>query len=427
MTGEGEAAAAAPTEGEPPPPIQPPPIQPPPEQPPPEQPAPEAAPASRPAGRGGRRLGDTFWLSLMLALVLVLIGASPYWAPAVIPLLPWYGALGGPAAGSPAQGPSAAELSQRIAALEQKLGQASQPPARAADTAAIAGQQAALKVLSDRVVALEQRSLAAGADNTAALASLEGQMDKLDQANRQLAAALGEAGQRLGRLEQVRGERAESADRLLLIALAELRNAVEHSGPYSSELATVEALAHDRPEIAARLKPLEADAALGVPSLAVLTRSFAESAVPAILRAAASEVPPSASWSDRLWARLRALVLIRRLDPGAGLAESVDRTIATAESALDKGDLAGAVTAVEGLTGAPATAASAWLAQARRRLAAQTLLAHLAQDVAAGSNATTVVPSAVPDGQPIQPPATEPPADQTPAPRPLPAAPDAIN
>lgn len=428
MSEEGQEAHAAPELA----PIEPLPPEPPPtELPPSELPRVTSGPA---AGEIRRRSGTSLWLSLMLALVLVLIGASPYWAPSVIPLLPWHEQLGGPAAGtpspaSPAPGPAAAELDQRIAALEQKLARAPQPPARdPADAAAIARQQDALQALADRVMALEQRPVSAGTDGKAALAALEGQMGELDQANRRLAAAVADADRRLDRLEQAGGgERAESGDRLLLVALGELRNAIDHSGPYTNELTTAEALAHDRPEIAARMKPLEADAALGVPSLTVLTRNFAEHSVPAILRAAASEVPQESGWSDRLWARLRALVLIRRLDTGAAPANPVDRAIATAEAALNRGDLAGAVDSVAGLTGAPATAAAAWLAQARQRLTAETLLARLSQDVAggiaAGSTGTKTGPASVaPDGQPALPPAPQPPAPQPPT-----TAPDAAD
>jgi hypothetical protein len=51
--------------------------------------------------------------------------------------------------------------------------------------------------------------------------------------------------------------------------------------------------------------------------------------------------------------------------------------LARAEALLDKGDLAGAVTQVETLQGAPRDAFSAWLDQAHARLAANDIMQRL--------------------------------------------------
>lgn len=353
-----------------------------------------------------RRTATIAWLALLLVLVLALVGTAPYWAAPVASILPW----GAPAPEArPAivalQGPSNEALETRLAAVEQKLDKAAQTPARDSPihdndaAAAIARLQATIQSQSDRLKALEDRpppTAVAGTDTTA-LAQLEGELDKLEDANRKLGAALTDANQRLDRLEKAHdGEHSEAADRLLLVALGELRSAVANSGPYASELGTVEALARDKPAFAARLKPLEADAATGVPSLAMLTERFRQQAVPAILRADVSAPGQNAGWGERFWRRVRSLVLVRRVDTGAADASAspVDRTLATTETALAKGDLAAAVDAVASLDGAQAQAAAAWLAEARRRVAAETLLARLAQEVAAGvPSGTGDVPS----------------------------------
>lgn len=338
-----------------------------------------------------RRAATIAWLVLLLVLVLALVGTAPYWAPPVASVLPW-GAP--PPQARPAitalQGPTNEALEARLAVLEQKLDKAAQTPVHDSDAAAaIARLQAVIQSQSDRLKALEDRPApapaAAGAD-TIALAQLQGELDKLEDANRKLGAALTDANQRVDRLEKAHdGEHSEAADRLMLVALGELRGAVANSGPYASELGTVEALARDKPALAERLKPLQADAATGVPSLAVLTEHFRQT-VPAILRAQASAAPPDAGWGARLWTRVRSLVLVRRVDSGAadGAASPVDRPLAMAETALAKGDLAAAVDAIASLDGAPAQAAAAWLAEARHRLAAETLLARISQDVAGG-------------------------------------------
>jgi hypothetical protein len=343
--------------------------------------------ASGPIGRRPpTRPTTSLWLALIIVLLLLLVGLSPWWAPTFAELLPW----GTAAAPQAPPGPSTAALDQRLASLEQKLSKPAPPPAPLHDAEAAAAlnrQQAALQSLADRVTALEQKPAPAAGADPAIIAQLRGEIDRLTQANSKLDASLAETSQRLDKLSEARGsEQAISADRFLLMALGELRSAAAASGPYASELATVEALARDKPDLAAPLKQLDGDAATGLPSLALLTRHFTDQAVPAILRADAAAAPAAAGWSERLWRRLRGLVLIRHLDTGAAdaTATPTDRLLATAETALGRGDLAAAVDAVGSLGGAPAQAAAPWLAEARQRLAAETLLAHLAQTVSAG-------------------------------------------
>jgi hypothetical protein len=108
------------------------------------------------------------------------------------------------------------------------------------------------------------------------------------------------------------------------------------------------------------------------------------------LRAAAATPDPQAGFGEAVLAKLRSLVVIRRTDGSGDGASPVDAAVATAETALAKGDLAGAVAAVSGLTGAPAQAAASWLNQAQQRLQAEQTLATLTQeissDLAAGAS-----------------------------------------
>jgi hypothetical protein len=332
------------------------------------------------------RTAPVLWLALLLAVVLALVGTAPFWAPAIASILPW--APETRPAIMALQGPPTEALDQRLGAVEQKLDKAAQSPAHDGEAAAaIARQQAALQTLADRLKALEDKPPPAPVDtsaSTTALAQIEGELDRLDDANHKLAAALNDANERIEQLEKAQdGAHAADDDRLLLVALGELRGAVAGSGPYASALGTVEALARAKPDLAARLKPLEADAAAGVPSVPVLSQHFSQ-AVPAILRAGAATAPADAGFGERLWTRLKSLVVVRRLDAGRGdaPADPVDRALASAEAALGKGDLAGAVDAVGKLEGPPAQAAAPWLAEARRRLAAETLLAGVTQEVA---------------------------------------------
>jgi len=171
----------------------------------------------------------------------------------------------------------------------------------------------------------------------------------------------------------------------MLITVNELRAALAGSRPYAAALAAATEAAHDKPALAAALKPLAASAATGIPSLAQLVERFNQETAPAILRAAAAQ-PASESWSDLVLARLRALVVIRRID-GAPQDDPSAAAVAGAQHALMQDDLDGAIAALEKLSGASAQAAQSWLAAARQRRDAEAALAALMRQVEAGLEA----------------------------------------
>jgi len=309
-------------------------------------PAPASAAPAKPERRSGHPLA--WLLGLALLALVILVGASPYWAPALAPSLPW---------GRAASGDSA--LAARLAADEQQLD--------------------ALRALNDRVTALERRPVP---DSTAAIAAIEDSVQ-------QMGARLDQDEARLAQMAKDEAARGDSAPRILMVALASLGNAVASSQPYEAQLASVEALGQKRAGWAAALQPLEDSAKTGLPSTAILARRFSDEVAPAILRAAASAPGPQASIGDAVLAKLRSLVIIRRVD-GSGASDPVDAAVATAETALAKGDLAGAAGAIGTLNGAPAEAAAPWLNDAKHRLQAEATIAKLTQqlasDLAAGAN-----------------------------------------
>jgi hypothetical protein len=84
-----------------------------------------------------------------------------------------------------------------------------------------------------------------------------------------------------------------------------------------------------------------------------------------------------APFAGRVWERAQDLITIRRGDDvvvGNSSAIALNR----AQSALDAGDLTGAVTAVETLKGAPGQAMAKWLADAKALLSARAALADMA-------------------------------------------------
>ena len=302
----------------------------------------------RTARKKRRRFAAITWLVTSLALVLALVATSPYWAPPLLPMLPWN--AGG--------GAGNAALGGRLDAVEQKLNNLS--------------GQAAIPAASPDLTGVEDKLR----DQAAALDKLQDNAQKLDQ--------------RLMALEARISTMSDDPQRLLLMSLGELAAAVGTSRPYAGELGAAEALAAGKPDILAQLKTLESSAAAGIPGEAVLARQFSASVAPALMRAETETTAPGESWWRRILARLESLVVIRRTDQAGGpSADPVAAAVATAEAALDQGDIAGAVGAVEGMPAENAAAAQPWLALAKQRLAAEAAVALAIQSASQAMGAKT--------------------------------------
>ena len=309
---------------------------------PPTSPVPSApkGPASR--GKPRKAIGRAgIWLSALLVLGLAIVGTSAYWRPLVEPLWPSRAQPEDPLTG----------VNARLAAIERRLD--------------------AISSLDDRIAALERSP---APDASAALVPIEDHLQRLS-------ARLDAIETRLTQLSKDQATRGDSAQRVLIVALADLGNAIATSRPFTAQLASVEALGQSRPGWAAALRPLEGAAKNGIPSTAVLAQRFSDEVATAILRAEAVSPSAQESIGDAVLAKLRALVVIRRTDGSSGDARSADGAVSAAEAALGKGDLAGAVGALGKLTGAPADAASPWLQQAQERLKAEETIATLTQEL----------------------------------------------
>ena len=310
---------------------------------------PPTSDAARPGAAAPRRppirVPATAALGALLVLALALTGTAPYWAPPLTRLLPWSRHA------DPAQ-EEEQQIAQRVTALEQQLG----------------GNAA----LSDRVTALENKP---APDASAVVAPLAAQVQQLNS-------RLDQIDTRLGQLAHDEAANAESPQRVLMVALASLGNAVAGSRPFAAELASVEALGRGRNGWAEALQPLEAPAKTGLPSTAVLAQRFTSDVAPAILRADAVGPTEHETLGEAMLARLRGLIVVRRVDGRGGSANPTDRAVEEAQAALDKSDLAGAVAALKPLSGAAATAAQPWLADAQQRLDAEQTIAKLSRNVA---------------------------------------------
>ena len=320
------------------------------------------APVSEPEPRPERPVKDRLIVAALSALaVLVLaLATSPYWAPPVASVLPWG------AAPEPKPAPvdtSAIEaklgaLEQQFVRLEQR--QAAMPNPRVAQ---------ALRALGERLDAMEQRIAALAAAETSQTAAdatkgLQSEVQTLSQ-------KLDEQSQLVARLQSQETSAADRTDAALVVTVGQLRAALATSRPYAAELQAAEALAKDQPDILAELRKLDARAPQGVPTLAMLTERF-----PAVAKSASQ---PSASvpaadqgWRARMLATLKSLVTIRRA--GEPPAADGGGALAEADRALKHGDLAAAVAAMRRADNA-APAAASWLEDAQARLDVEAALA----------------------------------------------------
>jgi len=339
----------------------------------------EGAQSARPAG-GSRQ--SVWWLAALLLLVIAGVGSSPFWARDVAPLLPW-----GSQSAAPAE--DYAALAARVAAIENRP--APPPPdiaainstasalarrvdqleaARGADRqtdAAVAGIKAGLQQLEERLSAFEARSATRANSETA-------EFEKLRQQLAQFASISSDLADRLPAIERRVGAAGSAVrtDSALLAALLQMREAVETARPFATEYDAFIALAHDQPDLIAAAQPLAELAQAGVAGNAVLSERLGQLSgriVPAVAPPVDSDLRTQAlAW-------LHSLVTIRRIDAASQTGQEPAMNVA--EGALVRGDLPGAVSALQTLSGPKSAAIQSWLQTAQQRLGAEATLAHL--------------------------------------------------
>lgn len=158
----------------------------------------------------------------------------------------------------------------------------------------------------------------------------------------------------------------------LVLAVGQLRDALRGSGPYADALEAVQSLGSDNPRIADAIAPLAATADKGIPTREALRKRFDAVAAAAVN---AAGMPAQPTWYERALHQLASLVTVRRIGEVEG--DSVEARVARAGTRLDDGNLAGAVDALDGLSGRARAAAAPWIAAASERLAAERALEKL--------------------------------------------------
>jgi hypothetical protein len=296
-----------------------------------------------------RRLrGRAGWgLGLAGTLVAVaLVATGPFWAP----LLPWADGT------EPAPDPGTARV------------EAPQPPRQPE----VVAPNPAVQELDRRVAALEARPAAPLHD-----------LAEISQEVARLAASSAALATRIETIDKtVRGQTAgDPTDIALVLALLQIRDAIEIGRPFAAAYEALVALARSRPEIVAAAAPLAAPATTGLAGRPVLADRLRELAGAVAKENASASAPASTGaaapdWTDEAWRRLNGLVTIRRIDGAAqGDADGgPSAALHAASRALAGGDLEGAIGALENLTGAPAETIRPWLRMAKERLAAEAAL-----------------------------------------------------
>lgn len=362
--------------------------------------------AKSPQSAGGSQQ-TVWWLAAVLLLVIAGVGLSPFWAPDVAPLLPWGGkpetpmdefaALAArldtiekrPAPPSPdvdAINSAARALARRVDRLEA---------ARSTDQqteAAVAATKAGLQQLEERLSAIEAQSASRAAGEAAQFENLRQELAQIGSVSTDLANRLPAIERRVGATGG-----AVRTNAALLTGLLQMRDAVEAARPFAAEYEAFIALAHDQPDLIAAAQPLAGVARAGVTGNAVLSERLGQLSgrvVPATAPSVGSDLGTQAlTW-------LHSLVTIRRIDTAAPTGQ--EPAISVAEAALARGDLSGAVSALQTLSSPDSEATRSWLQTARQRLSAEAALAHLQELLVARLGTPAKAPGGAPTEEPAK-------------------------
>jgi hypothetical protein len=345
-------------------------------------------------------------LAGLLILILAGVASSPFWAPQIEPLLPWgenrddYAALAArvaaietrpvaPSPGIDAVQSAMSQLARRVDQLDSRLAVVEKRPAppsvdadainsalgalgRRVDQLESAAKpdlgpiRAGMQQVEQRLAAIETQSASRIASETAASKDMQQELSRLGKVEGDLADRVAA----LEREAQSQEKPELRADGMMALLLGQMREAIEQARPFPAEFGAFIKLARGS-DLAAGAQPLAEPARNGVASRAVLVKGLAELAG----RMAASDPAVKSDWREQTLARLRGLVTIRRIDDSSHTGSN--GAVGAAQAALARGDLAGAVAALEPLTGADAEAARPWLLMARERLTAETALDHV--------------------------------------------------
>ncbi len=322
-----------------------------------------------PAPRRPRNLRLALWLGLPVALIVLLMLGLPYWGP-----------LAGLGRGD--DGAALARVNEqaaRLARIEAKLdgldGLQKAAPSLLGLPEELAQSERKLAALEHSYAELAARPEPKPAIDATQLAALADQLAALKLDITKLGTDMDAMRTRLAALEDASKKTVASDMRqaAFVLALGQLRAALAERAPYGQALDTVALLAAGDDAAQPALAALKEHATSGIPTLGALQSSYDAASLAAARAAMAAD---RAGLLGRIWARLRQLVVVRRID-GEDAGDGTDAVLARAGARLSAGDLKSAVEALAALKGNPAEAMAPWLADARARLAAEAALDSL--------------------------------------------------
>jgi hypothetical protein len=165
---------------------------------------------------------------------------------------------------------------------------------------------------------------------------------------------------------------AEASTRAQVIAYLQLRNAAATATPFTDELQKLAATAKNIADLPALVAKLENPAHGGVATLPMLQGRFNVMAGPA---AQAMELAAAKNWWDRMLAHMQEVISIRRIDHDGNSSDG--KALHDAAAALQRGNVAGAITAVETLPPEAQQEMQEWLIDAKARVALDAALAQI--------------------------------------------------
>ena len=281
--------------------------------------------------------------------------------------------------------PALAELRRKIEALEGRPAAApapaaeaapavpaSPPPPNAEQEREIAGLKLEVATLRNALQTLD-RTVSGQGDQAKLLA------DAVDKARSEAGKARSEADAR--GVGQQKALAAANASAVIGIA-ARLNAALESGLPFAGDLGLLAPVAQGNAKLGEIIIALQPYARDGVASQTALSAAF-----PTVAKAALADDVADDSFGERLLAKLRNLVSLRRV--GADVeGDTTEAKLARAEAALDAGDVGKAVALVKSLPPQTAKATAAWLARADAYLAAKRAIDQLAAEAVSLLSAT---------------------------------------
>lgn len=178
-------------------------------------------------------------------------------------------------------------------------------------------------------------------------------------------------------LRELQTKRSSAA--VLLLAVGQLREAVNLGMGFDAELRTVKVLSGEDAALTKALEALKDKAASGISTRATLRDRF-ETLAPRIIRA--EILPEGEGWRRMVTDKVLSLVTIRR-DDGTAAGVNAAALVGRAQAALNRADLAAAVMELDALGSGPAEAAAPWLAEVKARLVADKAVSELTAQVLA--------------------------------------------